>query len=127
MKGGIAMFGKETLLFFAVLMKETYLKELFILIFQVLFSNVCICSEINYFDSHKINYNFQGRISFITYGSPVSCINPMCLRIVSVRPHRSMISVPWLWIIISNIPCEILVSVEIRISTLKYTPVRPKR
>lgn len=49
----------------------------------------------------------------------------MCLRIISVRPHRSMISVPWLWIIISNIPWDMLVSVEIRISTLKYTPVRP--
>lgn len=36
-----------------------------------------------------------------------------------------MISGPRLLIIISKMPCDMLVSVEIRISTLKYTPVRP--
>lgn len=36
-----------------------------------------------------------------------------------------MMSDPFVCMIISKMPCEMLVSVEIRISALKYTPVRP--
>lgn len=48
---------ERRLLFLCVFenVKETYLKELSILVYRdILFSYVCICSEINYFERHKI-------------------------------------------------------------------------